>query len=67
MKEFAVTDFTSHKNQKKGVATATPKHTHIKRKEIESIKSKQIFHLLIRKSLKDFEKCCLSSNVGDYK
>jgi len=51
MKEFAVTDFTSHKNQKKGVATATPKHTHIKRKEIESIKSKQMYHLLlIRKS-----------------
>lgn len=50
MKEFAVTDFTSHKSQKKGVATATPKHTHIKRKEIESIKSKQMYHLLIIKS-----------------
>nr|DAS38601.1 MAG TPA: hypothetical protein [Caudoviricetes sp.] len=32
------------------MATATPKHTHIKRKEIESIKSKQMHHLLIRKS-----------------
>jgi len=56
MKEFAVTDFTSHKNQKKGVATATPKHTHIKRKEIESIKSKQMYHLLlIRKSWRLWE------------